>query len=91
MKKIRKKHFSILILGVIIVCVFVSFFQNSPKKGVEYIEAQEHRNLKKVTQKIAKSKEKEREKAILEGKLDPFSLLGDFVFYGDSRVLHYCS
>lgn len=62
MKKIRKKHFSILILGVIIVCVFVSFFQNSPKKGVEYIEAQEHRNLKKVTQKLRKVRRKKEKK-----------------------------
>ncbi len=91
MKKINRKQISICFILLVAICLGVTFLMNRPKKGVEYIKSQEERSLKNVDAKISKRKEKERKKAISEGKLDPFALLGDFVFYGDSRVLHYYS
>lgn len=89
--KINK--FGLLITSLVLVCIIITItiFKKDSEQGEVYIKNQETRELKDVESKISLIKEKERKDAISNGDFDPFSLLGDFVFYGDSRVLHYNS
>lgn len=91
MKKERRKTY--VLIGVVgLVCIVVlSFLLRGHSEGVKYIQSQEKRDLTNVSAEVSKDRAKERKKAIREGKLDAYALLDDFVFYGDSRVLHYNS
>ena len=77
--------FGLLITSLVLVCIIITItiFKKDSEQGEVYIKNQETRELKDVESKISLIKEKERKDAISNGDFDPFSLLGDFVFYGD--------
>lgn len=89
----KKKKLGLFVIGLVLICIVVSIMilNKRPEQGENYIKGQETREMNDIESKISEIKEEERNLAISDEDLDPFSLLGDFVFYGDSRVLHYTS
>lgn len=80
----------IMLMAIFALVVFYKISSDT-KKGLNFLASQEHRNLRHTEEQINFIKDKEKKEAIKEGKLDAYAMLGDFVFYGDSRVLHYYS
>lgn len=85
----KKKKLGLFVIGLVFICIVVSItiLNKRPEQGENYIKGQETREMNDIESKISEIKEEERNLAISNEDLDPFSLLGDFVFYGDSRVL----
>ncbi|MGM9946520.1 SGNH/GDSL hydrolase family protein [Floccifex sp.] len=90
MKKRNKMILFLLILIVFVSGIYFIFF-NSDKteKGIAYLEKQEQLKVEDIQSTLQKKKQAERKQAIENGELDVFSLIDDYVFYGDSRVMGY--
>ena len=77
------------VLLIAAIVVFLLLNQSDSSKGIAYIQKQEELKVDDIQDTLLKKKQAERKEAIAQGKLDVFSLVDDFVFYGDSRVMGY--
>lgn len=90
MKKRNKMLLLVLVCIMLIVSVYLIFFRkDKTEKGVAYLEKQEQLKVEDIQSTLQKKKQAERKQAIENGELDVFSLIDDYVFYGDSRVMGY--
>ena len=90
MKKKKVIGISIVVIALIIGCVcFNMFSQSKTDKGIAYLQAQEKLKVEDIQEELNKKKQAELQSAVEQGNLDVFSLVDDFVFYGDSRVMGY--
>ena len=88
-----KKKIAKIVGIVILVLLVLSFGWNilgiQSRRGVAFIKQEEKKDLSKIEKNINEIQKKEAQEAIANGKYNIYGLLGNYVFYGDSRVLHY--
>ncbi|MBQ0066515.1 MAG: hypothetical protein KBT48_12195 [Firmicutes bacterium] len=92
----RKPLIFVLLVALIAVGVIVFGMLGDHKtldlsEGREYIKNQESLEVSTLENSIKEKRADEREDVVIDGDGDIFSKFEDYVFYGDSRVLHFVS